>query len=106
MRSISISYQLSVVVCTAIMASLMQRDASPNWPSSAYALVKYDKNVGIHTEVPVARHELSPEVIARTASEALPVVVNRQPWTSIPPTFQNTAPFSFDNVMTSSNCAF
>jgi len=45
-------------------------------------------------------------LIARTASEALPAMVNRQPWTSIPPTFQKRAPVSFANVMTSSNCAF
>jgi hypothetical protein len=41
-----------------------------------------------------------------TAVEALPVTANKQPLTSIPPIFQNKAPFSPASVMTSSNCTF
>jgi hypothetical protein len=38
---------------------------------------KYDKYVGIHTVVPVARHSRSSNAIVGTASEALPVAANR-----------------------------
>ena len=41
-----------------------------------------------------------------TASEALPVRANTQPWTIIPRAFQNKAPFSSANATSSSNCAF
>ena len=45
---ISASNHVSLVVSTAVIASPMQRQASSNWPSSAYALAKYDTCKGIH----------------------------------------------------------
>jgi hypothetical protein len=41
----------------------------------------------------------SREEIMGTAVEALPVTANKQPLTSIPPIFQNKAPFSLASVM-------
>src|SRR5271166_96763 len=43
MRWTSASHHVSLVVSTAVIASPMQRQASSNWPSSAWALAKYDK---------------------------------------------------------------
>jgi hypothetical protein len=37
---------------TAVIASSMQRRASSNWPSSAYALPRYDECNGIQNAVP------------------------------------------------------
>src|SRR5215510_3717073 len=64
MRWISASCHLSLVVSAAVMASSMQRQACSNWPSSAYALAKYDKCSGIHNVDPVDRNALIPEVIS------------------------------------------
>ena len=47
-----------------------------------------------------------PEVIIWTASEVLPVRAKSQPCTNIPSGFQNKAPFSSANAMTSLDCAF
>ena len=46
-RWISASHHFSLVVSIAVIASPMQRHASSNCPSSAWALAKYDKNNGI-----------------------------------------------------------
>jgi hypothetical protein len=54
----------------------MQRQASSNWPTSAWALAKNVKYSGTHTVAPVDRHAVIPEVIMWTASEALPVKAN------------------------------
>ena len=84
----------------------MQRQASSNWPSSAWALAKYDKNNGIHIVAPVDRNAVIPEVIIWTASEALPVRANSQPCNIIPTAFQNERSFSSANATSSSSSAF
>src|SRR5262245_46020586 len=71
-RSISAPYHRSFVVSTAVIASLMQRQASSNWSSSAWALDKCDKKIGKYTLDPVDRYMVIPEVIIWIASEALP----------------------------------
>jgi hypothetical protein len=48
MRWTSASGHLSLVFSIAVIASPMQRRASSNWPSSAWALAKYDKYNGVH----------------------------------------------------------
>jgi hypothetical protein len=88
----SASYQLSLVVSIAVMASPMRREASFNWPRSEYALAKYDNHNGIQIVDPVGRNTVSPEVVIWIASEALPVRANTQPWFSVPSGFQNTEP--------------
>jgi hypothetical protein len=64
---------VALVVSTAVTPSPMLRQASSNWPSSAYALAKYDECNGNHNVVPVDRNAAMPEAILWTASEALPV---------------------------------
>jgi hypothetical protein len=63
MRLISASYHRSFVVSTAVIASPIQRHASSNWPSFAWALAKCDNHNGIHIVVPVDRIAVTPEVI-------------------------------------------
>ena len=97
---------VSLVVSTAVIASPMQRQASSNWPSSAWALAKNDKNSGIKDVDPVDRHAVIPEVIIWIASEALPVRANTQPCFIIPNAFQNKVPFSSAKATSSSTSAF
>src|SRR5262249_33278040 len=72
MRLISASHHRSLVVSTSVIASPMQRQASSNWPSSAWALDKCAKRNGKYTLEPVNRYVVIPEVIIWIASEALP----------------------------------
>src|SRR6516162_8585371 len=72
MRLTSASYHRSFVVSTAAIASPMQRQASSNWPSSAWAVDKCDKKHGKYTLDPVERYVAIPEVIISIASETLP----------------------------------
>src|SRR6516165_9861271 len=106
MRLISASYHLSLVVFTAVSASPMQRQASSNWPSSAWALDKCDKQNGKYTLDPVDRYVVIPEVISWIASGALPDSPNTQPFSIVPNAFHNAAPFSSANRITSLDCAF
>src|SRR5215468_8639514 len=106
MRWISASYQRSFVVSTAVIASVMQRQASSNWPSSAYAVDKCDQKIGKYTLDPVDRYMVIPEVIIWIASEALPDSANTQPVCIVHSAFQNGAPFSSANRTTSLDCAF
>src|SRR5262249_19285186 len=53
MRTTSASYQRSFVVCTEVIASPMQRQASSNCASCAWALDKCDQNIGRYTLDPV-----------------------------------------------------
>src|SRR5262245_42689092 len=62
MRWISASYHRSFVVSTAVIASVMQRQASSNWSSSAWALDKCDKKIGKYSLDPVDRYMVIPEV--------------------------------------------
>src|SRR5208282_670902 len=105
MRWMPASHHVSLVVSTAVIASPMQRQASSNWPSSAYALAKYDKFNDTYTVDPVDRHAAIPEVIMSIASEALPVRAKCQPRNGISATFQYKAPFSSAKATTSSSCA-
>src|SRR5215468_5382300 len=106
MRWISASYHRSFVVSTAVIASPTQRQASSNWPSSAYALDKCDKKIGKYSLDPVDRYMVIPEVIIWIASEALPDCANTQPLCTVPNAFQSAAPFSSANRTTSLDCAF
>src|SRR5271166_5159501 len=72
-RLTSASNHVSLVVSTAVIASPMQRQASSNWPSSAWALAKCDNHNGIHCVDPVDRHAVIAEFITLTALEALPI---------------------------------
>src|SRR3974377_222805 len=71
-RWMSASHHFSLVVSTAVIASPMQRQASSNWPSSAWASDKCDKKNGKYTLDPVDRYVVIPEVIIWIASKALP----------------------------------
>src|SRR5208282_6889560 len=51
MRWISASNHVSLVVSIVVIASPMQRQASSNWPSSAWALAKYDLKQGQHAQM-------------------------------------------------------
>ena len=75
-RLTSASDHLSLVVSTAVIASPMQRQASSNWPSSAWALAKYDSHTSSHAVDPCDGYAVIANVILRTASEALPVRTN------------------------------
>src|SRR5690242_1988810 len=92
MRLILASHHLSLAVSTAVIASPMQRLASSNWPISALALARNDNHNGIHIVVPVDRIALRPQVIVRTASEALPVRASKKPRCIIPHAPQNNDP--------------
>ena len=105
-RLMSASHHLSLVVSTVIIASSVERQASSNWPTSAWALAKLDKCNGIHTVVPVDRYAVIPEATVWIASEGLPVKAKRQPWNDNPIAFQNKAPFSSANARSSSKWAF
>src|SRR5262245_40446303 len=72
----------------------MLRQASSNWPSSAYAFARYDECNGIQFVVPVDRNAAMPEAILWTASEALPISAKRQPCIGVQSAFQNKEPFS------------
>src|SRR5262245_32905030 len=104
-RWISASYQRSLVVSTAAIASVMQCQASSNWPMSACALDKCDKKIGKYTLDPVDRYMVSPEMIIWIASEALPDSANTQPFSIVANAFHNAAPFSSANWTTSLDCA-
>jgi hypothetical protein len=67
MRLASASNHVSLVVSIVSMASPMLRQASSNWPSSAYALPRYDECNGIQNAVPADRNAAMPEVILWTA---------------------------------------
>jgi hypothetical protein len=71
----------------------MQRLASSNWPSSAWAAAKYDNHDGGKNVAPVDRNAMIAEVIIWTAS--LPVRAKSQPCKNVPSAFQNKAPFFF-----------
>src|SRR5262245_16566651 len=103
---ISASYHRSLVVSTAVIASPMQRQASSNWPSSAWALDKCAKKNGKYTLELVDRYVVIPELIIWIASEALPDSANTQPCSIVPNAFHNAAPFSSANRTTSLDCAF
>src|SRR6516225_4558040 len=105
-RWISASYHRSFVVSTAVIASVMQRQASSNWSSSAWALDKCDKKIGKYTLDPVDRYMVIPEVIIWIASEALPDCAHTQPFCIVPKAFHHAAPFSSANRTTSLDCAF
>src|SRR3954453_16440086 len=106
MRLTSASHHLSLAVSTAAIASPMQRQASSNWPSPAWALDKCDKKNGKYTLDPVDWYVVIPEVIIWIASEALPDSANTQPFCIVPRAFHNAAPFSSANRTTSLDCAF
>src|SRR5262249_26173241 len=106
MRLISASHHRSLVVSTSVIASPMQRQASSNWPSSAWALDKCAKRNGKYTLEPVNRYVVIPEVIIWIAFEALPDSANTQPCSIVPNAFHNAAPFSSANRTTSLDCAF
>src|SRR6516162_7722275 len=106
MRLISASYHRSFVVSTAIIASPMQRQASSNWPSSAWALDKCDKKNGKYTLDPVDRYVVIPKAINWIASDALPESANTQPFSIVPNAFHNAAPFSSASRTTSLDCSF
>src|SRR5208282_5769822 len=55
-RWTSASHRLSLVASIVDIASPMQRQASSNRASSAYALVKHDSHHGTKTVAPVDRH--------------------------------------------------
>ena len=55
---------------------------------------------------PVDRNAASPAVIAGIASEALPVIVKRQPRHNNPDAFHNEASFSSASTVSSSASAF
>jgi hypothetical protein len=93
-RWTSASNHVALVVSAAVTPSPMLRQASSNWPSSAYALAKYDECNGIHNVVPVDRNAAMPEVILWTASEALRVNAKRQPCIGVQSAFQVKEPFS------------
>ena len=57
------SNNLSLVFSTAVIASLMRRQMSSIWPSSAAALAKYGKYNGMNKVAPVDRYAASPELI-------------------------------------------
>jgi hypothetical protein len=59
----SASNHFSLVVSIEVVASPIQRQASLNWPSSAWALAKYNKHNGNHIVEPVDRNAVAPEVI-------------------------------------------
>src|SRR5262249_36352598 len=84
MRLISASYHRSLVVSTAVIASPMQRQASSNWPSSAWALDKCAKKNGKYTLELVDRYVVIPELIIWIASEALPTALIRNLVPSFP----------------------
>jgi hypothetical protein len=63
----------------------MQRLASSNWPSSAWAAAKYDNHDGGKNVAPVDRNAMIAEVIIWTAS--LPVRAKSQPCKNIPSSF-------------------
>ena len=67
MRLASASNHVSLVLAIVSMASQMLRQASSNWPSSAYALPRYDECNGIQNAVPADRNAAMPEVILWTA---------------------------------------
>src|SRR6516164_10581194 len=104
-RFISASHHLSLVVSIVVIASLMQRQASLSWPSSALAFAKYDRCKGIQLVDPVDRYAMIPKVSIWIALAALPVSAKTQPRTNIPFAFQYRAPFLSANETTSSNCA-
>src|SRR6185437_9204021 len=72
-RLVSASHHFSLVVSIAAIASSTQRNASSNWPTSAWLLARYDKNDGANTVYPVDRHAAIPAVIMWIASDVLPV---------------------------------
>src|SRR5262245_41753132 len=84
----------------------MQRQASSNWSSSAWALDKCNKKIGKYSLDPVDRYMVIPEVIIWIASEALPDSANTQPFCIVPKAFHNAEPFSSTNRTTSLDCAF
>lgn len=90
----------------AATASSMLRQAASNWPSSAQAIAKCDKKVGIATVEPVDRHAAMPDVSIGITPEALPVRASAQPLNIVKNAFQNTEPFSSAQAMASSDCAF
>src|SRR5215472_9835763 len=102
----SASHHLSFVVSIDIAASSMQRHASSTWPSSEYALAKYDKCNGIQTVDPVDRHVAIPEVIIWTASAGLPVRPHSQPRPNIAPALHRAVSFSSASATSSSSAAF
>src|SRR6476646_1612721 len=83
-RLASASNHLSLVVSIAVIASPMQRQASSSWPSWAWAAAKCDSHDGKDHVAPVDRHAAIPELIAWTASEALPVRAKRRPRPNMP----------------------
>src|SRR5215471_2877431 len=104
-RLISASYHRSFVVSTALIASEMPRQASSNWPSSAWVLDKCDKKIGKYTLDPVDRYMAIPGVIIWIASEDLPDSANTQPFCIVPNAFHKAAPFSSANRTTSLDCS-
>jgi hypothetical protein len=101
----SASNHVALVVSTAVTPSPMLRQASSNWPSSAYTLAKHDECNGIHNVVPVDRNAAMPEAILWTASEALSVSAKRQPSIGVQSAFQVKEPFSSAKAI-SSSCSF
>src|SRR5262245_2845616 len=106
MRLISASNHRSFVVSTAVVASQMQRQASSNWPSSAWAQDKCDQKNGKYTLDPVDRYVVIAGAIISIASAALPDNASTQPFSIIPNAFHNAAPFSSASRTTSLDCAF
>src|SRR5262249_47483527 len=106
MRLISASNHPSFVVSPAVIASQIQRQASSNWPSSAWGQDKCDQKNGKYALDPGDRYVVIPEAIIWNASEALPDNASTQPFSIIPNAFHKAAPFSSASRTTSLDCAF